>query len=336
MAPRIPARSPLAPAAPLTPPAAKVSAAPERGPVSAATTSAFDSRPADKAAAPALPPPARLGAAPRFTFVSWNVKDLFDAVDDPATSDKVRTPEEVSTKLTGLARVLAPLDAGVCAIQEVENRETLEALGRAADPSHFDPSRCVFFPGGPDGRGQGLLSRYPVTKVVNHADDALHFAGGENPFPGFRSRIGEVHLAIDGRAVVVLQAHLLFNGAGPAAPEYRRAQGERLAAIAQALRAEDPSRPVLVAGDFNDEPGAGSLEALRPAGFSDAFGALPTEARTTNVLKGRERIIDHAHTTQGLSVVPGSAQVVGGDEVKGASDHRVLKLELAFDAHVEW
>ncbi|MBX7100011.1 MAG: endonuclease/exonuclease/phosphatase family protein, partial [Myxococcaceae bacterium] len=294
-------------------------------------------RPAAPAEAPALPPPSTHGAAPRFTFVSWNVKDLFDAVDDPATSDKVRTPDEVSAKLASLAAVLGPLDAGVCAIQEVENRQTLEALGRAADPAHFDASRCVFFPGGPDGRGQGLLSRYPVTKVVNHADDALHFASGENPFPGFRSRIGEVHLEVAGRPMVVLQAHLLFNGAGPAAPEYRRAQGERLAAIAQALRAEDPSRPVLVAGDFNDEPGAGSLEALRPAGFTDAFGELPTAARTTNVLKGRERIIDHVQATPGLGVVPGSARVVGGDDVKGVSDHRVLAVELAFDGDVvDW
>ena len=302
-----------------------------------ASTASLDTGPAPAAPRPALPPPSTFGAPPRFTFVSWNVKDLFDAVDDPATSDKVRTPEELEAKLAALTGVLAPLDAGVCAIQEVENLETLETLGRAVDPAHFDPARCVFFPGGPDGRGQGLLSRYPVTRVVNHADDALHFESGVNPFPGFRSRIGEVHLEVNGRAVVVLQAHLLFNGAGPAAPEYRRAQGERIAEIAAALRAEDPKRPVLVAGDFNDELGAGSLEALRPAGFADAFGELPTEARTTNVLKGQERIIDHVQTTPGLAPVPGSAKVVGGETVKGASDHRVLAVELAFDGDVvDW
>lgn len=99
---------------------------------------------------------------------------------------------------------------------------------------------------------------------------------------------------------------------------------------------ETGAAAVIVAGDFNDEPGGVGYEAMRAAGFGDAFEAAPPDSPPTAT--GRAFVtttwntrIDHIWTRPGTGrLAPVSTRIVfAGDGEPVVSDHYGILVRFA-------
>jgi endonuclease/exonuclease/phosphatase family metal-dependent hydrolase len=133
-----------------------------------------------------------------------------------------------------IGRLLRAVDADVIALQEADDREAVERLGR-------ELGHRVIFGSAPTPRHQAVLSRLPVTNWVNHTDPDV-----------FLRNSLEVWVALpSGSPLTELGLHTVhltaaFHRRGRAEPERVR----ELAAV-RAHAACRPETPHLVLGDFN-------------------------------------------------------------------------------------
>ena len=102
-----------------------------------------------------------------------------------------------------------------------------------------------------------------------------------------------------------------------------------MAQVAEGLLAAAPESLVLVAGDLNDSPAAATLRPLLssprladPAAFLPASGAY-----TYTPLRHRGRLDYLLVSRNGLDWIA-DVEVVAGDDVEAASDHRPVLVEL--------
>ena len=278
------------------------------------------------------PPSAAGTAAPATPGVlrvaTWNVHDLFDAadrVDPPGELDAVPSPADVEAKLARVGAVLARAEADVVILQEVENLGLLERLaaGPLAGRGYAAYLRDGFDPRGID---VGVLARVPIAAYVSHLDDRA--PDGSRLWS--RDCV-EVHLATAGRSVVLLGNHLVSR-LDPAQEGRRALQAARVRALADALRAGEPAAVVVVAGDLNDLPGSRALAPLLGDGLLADVGAAipPGDAWTWSGGGARERI-DYLLVPREDAALVARAQVLAGDDVSQASDHRPLVADLWID-----
>ena len=271
---------------------------------------------------PLSPPSASRPIGPGRTpvrVVSWNVHDLFDAEDRlvaPGALDLVPSPAEVDAKLTAVAAVLLRLDADVVVLQEVENAEILAALaGRAG----YGEARLVE---GADPRGIDVaaLARLPIDAYVSHAGD-LDPTGA----PLWPRDCVEVHVAAGASRLVVVATHASSHLSDPDGTR-RTLQAARLRELADGLRAGDPTAVVLAGGDLNDPPSAPSMAPL--AGDGRWVDLLPASAVTWSGTAGDTRLdailVARADLPHALF-----EWVAEGEDVRSASDHRPVVLDLA-------
>ncbi len=258
-------------------------------------------------------------------IVTWNVHDLFDAVDrtsPPGDEDVVPSPGEVDAKIGRVGSVLARLDADVLVLEEVENVDLLRRL--AAGPLSNGGRYDAYLHEGYDPRGidVGVLSRVPFTIGPSHLDDRM--PDGRRLWA---RDVPEIHLAVGPPSLVLLGAHLVSR-IDPAEDARRLLQAGRLRAIASAIAA-DPLRPgVVVVGDLNDVPGSPALVPLLGAnGCEDlARGLAASDAWTWSGGGAHERI-DYALRCGG-SVTVTRVEVEGGPDVAAASDHRPVVVDV--------
>lgn len=250
---------------------------------------------------------------------TWNVHDLFDEEDrlvPPGELDAVPSHPEVEAKLDALAAVLLRLDADVVVLQEVENAGVLDRL---AARGGYPEARLV---DGLDPRGIDVaaLSRFPVDAYVSHL-------GELDPLghPLWPRDCVEVHVRAPGRPVVVVASH--FSSALSDDGTRRAWQAVRLREIADGVRRSRPDALVLAGGDLNDGPattalapllGDGGWLDLAPPGAT-TWGEGASASRLDYLLLPRE----DAGATFGLALV------AGGADVREASDHRPVALDLA-------
>jgi len=272
-----------------------------------------------------LPPSDGAAPGPRsLRIVSWNVHDLFDELDrttPPGDLDTVLAPAEVEGKLARVGSVLARLDADVVLLQEVENLPLLERL--AAGPLAGAGYRAFLREGlDPRGIDVGLLARVPVESVLGHLDDrtpsGLHL-WARDPL--------EVHLASDGRPVVLLGAHLVSRL--QPADDRRRLQAERLRQLADGLAAGSSRPLVMVLGDLNDLPDSDALAPLLGDGALLDLGAAaaPADAWTWSGGGATERL-DYVLVPRVERAAVSRFAVGEGPDVAAASDHRPLVVDL--------
>ncbi|MGA2872519.1 MAG: endonuclease/exonuclease/phosphatase family protein [Candidatus Dormibacteria bacterium] len=133
-----------------------------------------------------------------------------------------------------IGRLLGAVDADVIALQEADDREAVQRLGR-------ELGHRVIFGSAPTPRHQAVLSRLPVTDWANHTDPAVFLRNSlevwvELPPGSEPSELGlhTVHLTA------------AFHRRGRAEPERVR----ELAAV-RAHAASRPEASHLVLGDFN-------------------------------------------------------------------------------------
>jgi endonuclease/exonuclease/phosphatase family metal-dependent hydrolase len=189
----------------------------------------------------------------RVTLLSWNIENLFDAVDQGTeyhefTADGGWTERDYRQRKQRIAEAVHALRPrpDILIFIEIENEQVLDALVDRYIVDIETPYRT--FTSGPGAAiGIGVASRYPITKVRNHLARS-----GE--FPPLRPVL-EVHFDIAGEPLVVFANHWKSKrGGAPATEPLRRASAHLLSTRIEQLRKTDPDLPVIVTGDFNERP----------------------------------------------------------------------------------
>ncbi|AEJ60855.1 Endonuclease/exonuclease/phosphatase [Spirochaeta thermophila DSM 6578] len=183
-----------------------------------------------------------------YVVATYNVENLFDAVEDGAEYDEFRpssfwTEEKVLVRLEAVSRVVRSLDADVLILQEVENERVLGRLvsGYLADAGY----RWHFLPEEEGAVHVAVLSRIPVEGVRVHAL--------KDPRVAVLRSVVEVEYRLGGEQVFLFGVHLISR-AGPAwRDEIRRNQLFLIARRLEEIRRTAPGAHVLVGGDFNME-----------------------------------------------------------------------------------
>lgn len=181
------------------------------------------------------------------TLMSWNVQNLFDDKKDgeeygefdPEKGEWTR--ELYHKRLSLLTRVIE--DAGnpdVLLLQEVENRDVLEALSQ-----YLDGYSWIVFPGDPvSPAGTGVLSRYPVTQV------SLHYPGEAEVL---LRPLMEVHISAEGEELILFNNHWKSRRGGASETGYLRRMSSAFLKqrICEILKG-NPMAKIILAGDFNE------------------------------------------------------------------------------------
>ncbi|KGD66262.1 hypothetical protein Y5S_00734 [Alcanivorax nanhaiticus] len=271
--------------------------------------------------------------ADQWTLGSLNLWRLRDTVRDSKLDDPISSAL-LERRLEAIAdTVVQSLKAPhLLAVQEVENRELLEALVvRLAKRGWY--YRAVLLEGNdPSGMDVGLLYRRPIqvgSVEGLFADDAFqeHALYSRPPLrvsltAPVSAQLVVVHL----RSARDLQA--------PRVLEKRAKQAERLA-----MWVQSQTEPVIVAGDFNSSWGTGafsdSYHRFASAGLFNLWEWIPSAERYSYRYRCRPQAIDHIWISPGLkqrvqrvSVSRGHAgryrALYGSDGVSPVSDHDAL------------
>jgi predicted extracellular nuclease len=293
-------------------------------------------------------------------FATFNVKDLFDATDDPSRA-------RLDAKLSALARMLEAARADVVGLQEVGSADVVRALAaRVPGLGYGEP---IMGTGDARGIRCAILTRLPVLYTRVHQAEALPFPAFsvKDPLPyGARMplRRGVVHARVqagDLGAVDVLVAHFKSNrsvwledAAGkPVEPKSGRdfAEGQLRSLVwrcAEALFSrtlvdeaigDPPGAHVVFMGDLNDGAGSQVARVLCGAGEGALFPCAekaPEGTRWSILWKGRREQLDHVLATRALHARVHSARflnedlkdhsTLGPDEFIADSDHAPLVI----------
>ena len=191
--------------------------------------------------------PAEVKASGRGDWVGW-LELKKDAIADAA--------------ITNTARVIADVNPDIIVLVEVEDRPTVlrfhdQLLKPMLERQNQPPYEHIMVIDGNDARGinVGIMSRRPIVRMASHVDD--HTASGSATF----SRdCPEYYLVMgNGEELIILPNHFSSKGSDTNGTR-RRVQSAAVKEIYERIRQTCPR--VIVAGDFNDYPGSGSLDPL--------------------------------------------------------------------------
>ncbi len=254
-------------------------------------------------------------AAGEWSVVSFNVENLFDSVDDPATGDTILSEAERRTKLDKIAATLAgPLGLPtIVALQEVENLAVLEEL--AAHPSLGGRYEARLIEGS-DGRGidVALLVERGRVRVLematgNPCSPLATLGGGKRGTcpAGQRELFARppliARLQVDGsEPFYLVVCHFKSKSGGESETLPRRvAQARFVSDLLQQLRAANPQAEMLVLGDLNDFEDSLTLTTLTDASvLENLWATLPASERYGYIYLGVSQVLDHILATPRL------------------------------------
>lgn len=256
--------------------------------------------------------------------LNWNVQNLENDKDDSgAPGETIVSTAEYVTHRKAVGVVLNQLDADVVVLTEVENKAVLDDLNTTELGAKYVASSLV---DGNDYRGVdiGVLSKYPIDSVVSHKEDAFPLNGTAGPNYYFSRDCPEIHIQFNGRKMVFLGTH--FKAKSNDDPIKRLAEAQHTRAIANGLAKEDPTRAIIILGDFNDTPGSPPYVAVVGEGasqYTDVTTSIPMADRWTYNFQGKLELIDYQVVNPILAPmldVP-SVKIHHSVNVDDASDH---------------
>lgn len=184
-----------------------------------------------------------------FTVATYNVRNLFDTLNEPGIHDMVLSPDEYQAKIEALATVIGALRPDVLALCEVENATVLRDL-LAASPLDTVPLRYVHYDS-PDPRGIDVALLYRTDRLRAVASEPI--AAPERYSTRDILRV-ELQSLRSHRQAVVYAVHLPSKRGGTSrAARMRELLATQLAAL---IRQEPPEKRVVLMGDMNDTPGS--------------------------------------------------------------------------------
>ena len=275
--------------------------------------------------------PKRRKLTKRVRVATFNVRNLFDDVDDPYYADET-TRAKPRVELEHLAATINEIDAEVMALQEVESRGYLQ---RFNDVFLGDMSYEIVHYAGNDGRGSGLavLTRVPVGRVVSHRH--LTLPGSTEDAPRKFSRD---LLCVELRHPLsppfeVWVTHLKSKRGGAAETEPQRLAEARAIRALLADRLEDaPTARILVMGDFNDTRNSNPIRHLLGDDSLESFHDMLPATAVTYTRKPYREMIDFifASPTAARDYVPKSYRIHARALSKSGSDHNAVIAEFEF------
>lgn len=229
-------------------------------------------------------------------LATFNTNALFNdkADSDLGAGETVVTADVYKAHLSGVAKILAKLEADVIVLQEIENESVLSDL--AAQPELADRKYDFHALGARDAQGLRIaaLSNIPFQKVLSHASEQFRTDGslitGNNGETGlkFARDCLELHVSL-GRSIVLIGSHL--SSPTEDTDENRLAASLRTRGIASEYIGISG---VVVLGDFNDVPGAAPINAIvgDSPKLSSAVVTLPAAAQYTYVENNTKKLLD--------------------------------------------
>ena len=252
---------------------------------------------------------------PNLKIAFYNVENLFDretASRDPALMNKIRdelrdwTPSIRDKKLRRIGRVIRSLNPDLLGISEIENEHVLKRLAWAADRDRYG---VVGHPS-PDKRGIDVCFLYDQSKL-----DVIE--GGFNAVAiGFNTRDlvwARFEILNTSQTFIAVVSHWPSRGGND--DRARKAVGKKIHELFLFLRkAYGSDIPILVMGDFNDEPNdpsvKNSLRARdRHSAWQDTSGetlfnasasAVSNSIRGTYNFRGDWLTLDHITLSRNL------------------------------------
>jgi endonuclease/exonuclease/phosphatase family metal-dependent hydrolase len=184
----------------------------------------------------------------RLTIVGWNVLSLFDGNDDGFEYSEFKgdagwNNEKYQARLNEISgAVVDALNPDILALIEVENYGVMQDLAEHPKMGYH----WYFFANAPGASlGVGVLSRFPLIETKAHS---LHFSLGGIPRP-----VAEVRVDTGSGPLVLLICHWKSKLGGAKQTELmRRAAAGIITRRIGELAVEDPSIPVIVLGDLNE------------------------------------------------------------------------------------
>ena len=206
----------------------------------------------------------------RYPIISYNVENLFDTINAPATFDEDMLPladrqwnsEKYQAKLRLLARVISDMGCdgelpSIVALQEVENRSVLDDLLAEKSLSKASYGICHFE--SDDERGIDVALLYRSDHFVVDSTQAIRV----EVLPDYDFRTRDI-LVVRGRfcredfMFVVVHWPSRIEGVKFTEP-WRITCAQEVRRIVDSAMAESPHLKVVVMGDMNDNPTNRSL-----------------------------------------------------------------------------
>ena len=232
-----------------------------------------------------------------FNLMTWNVENLFDALDPNPTDPPKPLPSEYRIDLEKVASTIVAAGAPtVVALQEVENLGILEDL--AEHPllaSYFyDPVLIEGF----DSRGidVGYLVRGDQASILDvQQRDAPAGLFSRPPL------LLKLEVGTGGETIVIylLNNHFASMSAGVEATEPQRtAQADWNLQLVQEILSTEPDAFVAVMGDLNSFFESLPIQTLRDGVMIHVLDLLPPEGRYTYIFEGESQVLDHILITE--------------------------------------
>ena len=255
---------------------------------------------------------------------TYNMKDLFDEVDDPTKNDGPPTPPE---QFEALAEVIKTIDCDILAVQEVENLSLLEEFNREYLGGLY--SRVILIEGNdPRGIDVGVLSKIPLMDVRSHREMESPAPGGGEQAEFSRDLLVLSWLGPDGVKWTLMTTHLK---AGRTAADCvrRTTQAEAIAKICrgEGYVSQWGRGMLILTGDLNAEPGAPEIRALNRVPFSDPARDYPWRGTHASGMA-----LDYVLLSPEADAryVVGSVTVYRNPPVSRASDHFPVYVDLRY------
>lgn len=191
------------------------------------------------------------------TLSTYNIRNLFDGVQNPGKEAEKPKPEK---ELIALSDAIHDIKADVIALEEVESKGTLKSF---AEKYLKDLNYQVILREANDPRGidVAVLSRLPVLSIKSHKNVKVNVSGQE---PSTFSR-DLLQLKIKGPNnydFTLFVTHLKSQHGGDEADDKRKGETMKIRQIVRDFAKENPKSNYLLVGDFNDVYNAPSLEPI--------------------------------------------------------------------------
>ncbi len=211
------------------------------------------------------------------TIAFYNLENLFDCIDDPLTFDEDYTPkgknrwteEKLNTKLDHLAEVISSIGTkktqhppALLGVAEVENKNILEQL--VSHPLLQKNDYGIAHYNSPDRRGIDVALLYDrnffTIKNIQKHPLALH---DEYNNPIYTRDQLCVSGYLGGELLYLIINHWPSRRGGKQRSEAKRIEAAKLCKkITDSIMYLTPKAPVIIMGDFNDDPNDKSFKKI--------------------------------------------------------------------------
>lgn len=279
-------------------------------------------------------------AAEELTIATYNVENYVST--DRLTSMGYRRdyPKPEAAK-QALRSVLRRLDADVLMLQEMGPAAYLAELQRDLAGQGMPYPHAVLMLGADEDRHIAILSRRPLTRVVQHAGLIFKYRTG---YEAVKRGLLEVELETPLGPLTLWGLHLKSRFTDeiedPESAVRRAGEAMVVREVIVGQIGETDDRLFAILGDFNDTKVSAPVRYLTKKGKRQFAKLLPAEdehgEHWTHYFRKEDTYsrVDHVLISPALwpLVKGGRAEILDREDVRAASDHRPVVFRLEFDA----